>query len=183
MPCEHDRILAVSRTLLLLRHAKSSWNDPAVADHDRPLAPRGDRAARLVAEHLRSEGVHPALVLCSSARRTRDTLELIRPALAADADVRIEPDLYGADPDEILDLVRTVDESVPSVLVIGHNPGLEDLAFHLAGDGDEAALDELRTKFPTAALARFDLGPSTWADLGAGAAYLTSLVVPRDLES
>jgi phosphohistidine phosphatase len=172
----------VSRTLLLLRHAKSSWDDSSVRDHDRPLAPRGDRAARLVAEHLRSEGLRPALVLCSSARRTRDTLELLGPAIDPDADVRIEPDLYGADAGEILDLIRTVDEAVPSVLVIGHNPGLEDLASDLAGDGEEAALDELRTKFPTAALARFDLGRSTWADLGAGAAYLTSLVLPRDLE-
>jgi phosphohistidine phosphatase len=168
------------RTLLLLRHAKSSWADPTVPDHDRRLAPRGVLAAGRVAAHLASEGIHPALVLCSSARRARETLEAIRPALGEDADVRVEGELYGADADDLLRRINAVDAHIRSMMVIGHNPGLEDLALDLAGDGTEAALTRLRRKLPTGALATLDV-PSSWARLSAGGACLTSLVLPRDL--
>jgi phosphohistidine phosphatase len=167
--------------LLLLRHAKSSWADPALADHDRPLAPRGTRAAERIAGHLRSEGIRPALLLCSSARRARDTLEALRPALGESPDVRIDEGLYGADATEILERLRTVDPDVASVLVVGHNPGLHDLAVGLAGDGDESALAQLRTKFPTGAMATLDLGASSWAQLAPGQAYLARVVLPRQL--
>ena len=124
------------KTLLLLRHAKSSWADPTVADHDRPLAPRGVRAAHQIESHLRREGIRPALVLCSSAGRAQETLSAVRPALGDSADVRIESDLYGADAATILQRLRSVDPTVASVMIIGHNPGLELLAVDLAGDGD-----------------------------------------------
>jgi phosphohistidine phosphatase len=168
------------KTLLLLRHAKSSWADPVVPDHERPLAPRGARAAERVAEHLADESIHPALVLCSTARRARETLDALRPVLGESADVRLESDLYGADAGELLERLRAVDPEVASVMVIGHNPGLEDLALELAGSGDEAALAQLRTKFPTGALATLEL-PSGWVELGPGGAALTGLVVPRHL--
>ncbi len=84
------------RTLLLVRHAKSSWTDPTLADHDRPLAPRGRRAVRRLAQHVRSEHVRPALVLCSSARSARDTLEALKPAFTHHPDVVVDDDLYGA---------------------------------------------------------------------------------------
>ncbi|HZA75106.1 MAG TPA: histidine phosphatase family protein [Acidimicrobiales bacterium] len=168
------------RTLLLLRHAKSSWADPTVPDHDRPLAPRGARAAGRIAVHLRAEGIRPALVLCSSARRAQETLDALRPAFGETTDVRIENELYGADADEIFQRLCAVDGPVRSVMVVGHNPGLEDLATALAGDGDETALLQLHTKFPTGALATLDLR-SGWARLRQSEAYLTSLVVPRQL--
>jgi phosphohistidine phosphatase len=170
-----------ARTLLLLRHAKSSWSDSAISDHDRPLAPRGQRAAGLIAAHLRTEEIRPALVLCSSARRTRDTLAALRPALDETTDVRIEERLYGAGVTAIVALLRTVDPAVPSVMVIGHNPGLEDLALALAGDGNEAALSQLRTKFPTGALATLELRSSAWPQLAFGDAFLRSVVLPREL--
>ena len=167
-------------TLHLLRHAKSSWDDAAIRDHDRPLAPRGARAARKIADHLASASVDPALVLCSSARRTVETLEALRPAISETAAVSIEPGLYGADASEILELLRTVDPQTREVLVIAHNPGLQDLAIDLAGEEDAGLVNALRTKFPTGALATFDV-PGAWADLGPGHAHLTHFVTPREL--
>lgn len=169
------------RTLLLLRHAKSSWADPLVSDHDRPLAPRGEHAAQRIAAHLRTAGIRPELVLCSSARRTRDTLDALRPVLDATSEIRIEDDLYGADAREMIDRLRTLDPTVSSAMIIGHNPGLQELALALAGDGVESAARQLRAKFPTCALATLDLSGSDWAGLREGQANLTSLVLPRQL--
>ena len=122
------------KSLLLLRHAKSSWDEPGLADRDRPLAPRGRRAAKALAGHLGQEGVQPALVLCSSARRARETLERIAPALG-EADVTIEDGLYGATEDDLLERLRAVPDSVPSAMLIGHNPAIQALALCLAGSG------------------------------------------------
>jgi phosphohistidine phosphatase len=170
------------RTLLLLRHAKSSWDDPALDDHARPLTPRGVRAARRIAEYLQDQHIRPELVLCSSARRTEQTLEELQPALEDAMEVQIADELYGASSNAILRRLRTIDVvAVSSVLVVGHNPGLEDLASDLAGDGDPSALAQLRAKFPTAALAILDLGSTEWAGLSSGAGYLTALVLPREL--
>jgi len=168
------------RHLYLLRHAKSTWDEPVASDHDRSLAPRGRRAARLVADHLRDAAISPALVLCSSARRTQETLELIRPALGPSAVVLIEQGLYGASAGELLGRVHEVEVSVPSVMVIAHNPGLEDLATALAGAGAGAASARMAVKFPTAALAVLTV-PTAWRDLAPGAATLADFVVPRDL--
>ena len=169
------------RTLFLLRHAKSSWADPAVPDHDRPLDPSGVRAARRMADHVISRGDRPALVLCSSARRAVDTLEALRPALGDSARIQVEDDLYGADGREILDQLRKVQDQIGSVMVVGHNPALHDLAIELAGNGEESAMSQLRTKFPPGALATLDLGKSGWSQLGPGRAYLARMVLPKQL--
>ena len=168
------------RQLYLLRHAKSSWGDPANDDHDRPLAPRGRRAAHLVGDHVRAAGIAVELVLCSSARRTQETLELIAPALGPAAVVLVEPGLYGASARELLHRVQNVPDATRSVMVIGHNPGLEDLAATLAGADGADGLDRMAAKFPTAALATLTV-PTAWADLAPGGATLTAYVVPRDL--
>ncbi len=165
--------------MFLLRHAKSSWADPALADHDRPLAPRGRRAAKRIADYVRSEGVRPALVLCSSARRARETLTELNEALGDQAEVLVTDDLYGADAGEILHRLGEVDQNIASVMIVGHNPGLHDLALELTGDGAAAAISQLHTKFPTGALATLHVGPIRWGELGAGQAYLASLVLPR----
>jgi phosphohistidine phosphatase len=163
-----------------LRHAKSSWNNAHLADHDRPLAPRGRRAADVMARHLAGVASPPALVLCSTALRARDTLEPLRDGLQPGTDVRIEGDLYGASAVELLARLRTVDEDTGAVLVVGHNPGLEDLARKLAGAGDAALLARLEAKFPTGALATVAFaGP--WKDLGSGPTKLEAYVVPADL--
>lgn len=165
------------KRLLLLRHAKSSWDDPALPDHERPLAPRGHRAAERMAEHLRASVPNADLVLCSSALRTRETLERMSSAFG-EPEVVVEDELYGASDDELLERLHAVAEPTKTVALIGHNPGVGDLASALAGSGDD--LDRLRSKFPTGALAvlAFD-GP--WTRLAPGGAVLTSFVTPKDL--
>jgi phosphohistidine phosphatase len=165
------------RTLYLLRHAKSSWDDPGLADHERPLAPRGRRDGERVAEYLGREEIEPELVLCSSAARAQETLELVRPALGSST-VVVEDELYAASSDRLLARIRLVPEEVASVMVIGHNPGLEELALGLASTGDE--LGRLEEKFPTAALATLVLSPA-WAALAPGDATLAAYVVPKQL--
>lgn len=169
------------RTLHLLRHAKSSWTDPGLGDHERPLAPRGRRAAMRVAHYANSHGIRPDLVLSSSALRARETLELLMPALGPGAEVRFDDDLYGANADELLGRVRAVNDRITSLLLVGHNPGLQDLATSLAGDGEPLAKELLRAKFPTGVLAILDLGSTTWARLTPGGAYLVRLVLPSEL--
>ena len=168
-------------TLFLLRHAKSSWEDPYLADYDRPLAPRGEKAARRMAEHFRDEQTHPALVLCSPARRAADTFAMVRTGMDDDVEVRVEDNLYGAAAGDVLQRLRRVDIDVPSVMVVGHNPTLHDLANALAGDGEHTAMENLRLNFPTCALAVLDLGSTSWAELGRGDAYLSQFVLPRQL--
>jgi phosphohistidine phosphatase len=135
-----------------------------------------------MAEHLRSNRLRPALVLCSTALRTRQTLDLLQGTLGPHVDVRMEDELYGADADELLVRLHRVDEGVESVMLIGHNPGLQDLAIELTGDGEQAAIAQLEQKFPTCALATLDVGRIGWDELGRGQAYLADVVLPRHLE-
>jgi phosphohistidine phosphatase len=166
------------KTLYVLRHAKSSWQDEGLPDHERPLAGRGRKAAKRLAGYMRSEAVAPALVLCSSAARTRETLERVRPGLYGDPVVEVEDELYGAGERTLLARLRRVPDSIPSVMLIGHNPGLEDLVVSLAGDGDR--LRDVRAKFPTGALATLEWD-GRWDVLAPGAARLTAFVTPREL--
>jgi phosphohistidine phosphatase len=164
------------RTLYLLRHAKSSWDEPALPDFERPLAPRGRRDARLMAKHLRRLETAPELVLCSSAVRTRETLELLRPDLSDDY-VQLEDQLYGASSETLLHRLRAVPDEIGSVLLIGHNPGLQELALELARNGRER--EQLEAKFPTAALAT--LVVPSWSGLNPGSADLLAFVRPKQL--
>ena len=167
-------------SLYLLRHAKSSWSDPTLPDRERPLAPRGRRDAKRIAEHLLRLGIAPELVLCSTSRRTRETLELIRPALADSATVRLEAELYAASAGTLLERLHGVPEDVASAMLIGHNPGLQDLALLLASAG--SGLERLEAKFPTAALATLALPAATWSRLARADALLDAYVVPRELD-
>jgi phosphohistidine phosphatase len=167
--------------LFVLRHAKSSWDNSYLADHDRPLAPRGRRAADALAEHVATIGPAPTLVLCSTARRAQDTLAPVRERLPDRTDVLVEPDLYGATAPEILARLRQVPEETSDVLLVGHNPGLEDLVRGLGRDGDPALIGRVRSKFPTGALATLAFDGS-WTDLGSEPATLEAFVVPGDLQ-
>ena len=167
------------KRIYLLRHAKSSWKDPALGDHDRPLAPRGRRAAKAIGRHMREQRIDPELVLCSTARRARETLERIEPALGTRA-VRVEPELYAATATALLARLRQVPDSVGSVLLIGHNPGLQQLAVDLARPGP--ARRELDATYPTAALATLAFAGPGWRDLRRGEVELVELIRPRDLE-
>ncbi|HEY7004807.1 MAG TPA: histidine phosphatase family protein [Gaiellaceae bacterium] len=163
--------------LYLLRHAKSSWADASLSDHDRPLAPRGRRDASRIAKHLPRLGCEPNLVLCSSALRTRETFELVEPALGK-ASVLFEEALYGATADDLLACINVVPDAVDSLMLIGHNPGLQELALDLASSGDD--LGRLESKFPTAAVATLALA-KTWSHVGPGDAVLADYVVPKQL--
>jgi phosphohistidine phosphatase len=164
----------------LLRHAKSSWDDPDLPDRLRPLAPRGVRAAGAMARHLRAAAVAPDLVLCSPARRAVQTWEGVAPGAPLDTAVEIDEAIYHADADELFARLRDVRSRIRSVLLVGHNPGLQDLAVDLVGSGDVGLRERLLTKFPTGALATIDVR-GDWHDLTWGAASLLAFVVPREL--
>ena len=175
------------KRLYLLRHAKSSWDPPNLEDHDRPLAPRGERAATAMGAVLEGLSPRPALVLCSTAVRARQTYDLARHGLAdipASA-VLVEPDLYTFEAPALRRRLQRLNDAVPSVLVIGHNPALEDLARDLTRGDDGSARKHLRRKFPTAALAALDLDVSRWADLAPGGerGRVIEFIRPTDLES
>ena len=168
-------------TLHLLRHVKSSWADDEMDDFDRPLAPRGERAGGVIAAYLKQNGINPDLILCSAARRTRDTLSAIRSGLPKGVKVEVTRALYEVGPDRVLELVHEVDPQVQILMLVGHNPGLEGLALHLAGKGsDKDARAALERKFPTGAFASMDFD-CAWSDLTAGTARLTRLVTPKEL--
>ena len=165
-------------TLRLLRHAKSSWDDDSLADHERPLSPRGVRDAKRIGKHLGTLPAPPDLVLCSSAVRTRQTLDLIKSSLGGTA-VHVEEGLYGASAGELLDRLRGLPEAARSALVIGHNPGIQDLTLDLAAPGP--LLDAVSVKFPTCGLATLALGDRTWSSVSQGGAELVGFTIPRDL--
>ena len=168
------------KTLYLLRHAKSSWADPELADHDRPLSPRGRNAAQAMAAVLARARPLPTVILCSSALRALQTLQPILAALDPPAELRVDERLYGADVPDLLGLLRELPEDRAAALVVGHNPGLQDLAVELAAEGRAEDLRRLREKFPTGALAILGSG-GPWSELGAGRAYLEGLIFPREL--
>ncbi|MEZ5100944.1 MAG: histidine phosphatase family protein [Thermoleophilia bacterium] len=168
------------RTLLLLRHAKSSWDDPTFDDHERPLSPRGRRAAAALARHVERAGLAPDLVLCSSARRARQTLGLLLDGLAGEATILVEDGLYAAEAAELLERLREVDDADATVLVIGHNPGIQELAVYLAATG--APLPRVAERLVTGALAELELAVDHWTELAEGCGHLASLVLPRELD-
>ena len=166
--------------LILLRHAKSSWKDTSLPDDERPLAGRGRRALHLVAKYLRGTGLTVDLMLCSPSRRTRQTLDGVRAGLRGQPEVRFVREIYEATADDLLEILHQVEDRYRTVLLIGHNPGFEDLADGLVSSGDDEALARLREGFPTAALAALSCD-SDWSNLTWGTARLDSYVRPRDL--
>jgi len=176
------------RQLLLLRHAKSSWDDPLLSDHARPLNARGRRAASAMADALRDLGLTPDIVLVSSARRTLQTLEAILPL---ETSPLIEPmdDLYLAPWTKLLEVLRGMPETARSVMLIGHNPGLHELAMALVGAAGMArsgvsttgrAALRLADGFPTGALAEFALA-TPWSGLTEAGGRLVRFLPPADL--
>jgi phosphohistidine phosphatase len=173
--------------LFLLRHAKS---DQAAGKHmddfDRPLNARGRSAAPRMGDHMKSKNYVPQLILCSSAARTQETLDLIKPSLSPAPKIKTAKALYLADWTAILKLVREVPRNTDSALVIGHNPGLERLAVALAlnpaNAAERARAERMVAKFPTAALAVFDFDAVDWASIKPGTGRLVDFVRPKDLE-
>ena len=170
------------KTLLLLRHAKSSWDDPSLVDFDRPLSSRGLKAAPRMGEYLREEGFLPEIVLCSASRRTRQTWDLVKAQLHTDPEVRFQRSLYLADPAQLLMEIHVQMRSADTILMIGHNPGTQTLARRLAGQGDEEQLLAMSRKFPTAALAVLTCPADDWSAVTRGSCTLERFIRPRDLD-
>jgi phosphohistidine phosphatase len=161
-------------TLTLIRHAKSSWDDPAATDHARKLNARGRAAAPLIGRWLQDQGHRPGLILCSDAMRTRETLALILPALSPAPQVRYLPELYHADPADMLDLIRT--ETNPNLALIGHNPGIGALAAMLV----QSPPDHPRfADYPTAATTVIRFDAKNWQEIGRG--NCAAFTIPADL--
>lgn len=168
------------RWLYLLRHAKSSWDAPELADIDRPLAGRGRRDAEAIATYLRDQEIVPALILCSPARRARQTLKPLKQRLSGSR-VVIEDALYAASADRLLRRVREIEDEVPSALLIAHEPGIRQLALLLAPKGAGKALARVQEKFPTGAVAALAFSSEPWNALAPGDAELRWFVRPKEL--
>ena len=168
-------------TLSLLRHAKSSWEDGSLEDFERPLAKRGESAAPRMGAFMAERGLAPQLVLCSTAARARQTLDLVLPHLAGDPSVVYEDRLYLAAPSVLLARLRKVDGNISHVMIVGHDPGMHGLAVALAGAGEPSMLQALAAKFPTAGLAVIRFKARSWAKVGRGAGRLELFTTPKML--
>lgn len=169
------------RKLLLLRHAKSSWDDVALADFDRPLNGRGRKDAKRLGKFMAGHGLRPALALVSAALRTRSTWELMEPRMEG-VPVSFEPDLYEASARTLTNRLRRVDDHIASVLLIGHNPGIGRLAEDLVGHhGAPELLERLAEKYPTGTLTEIELDIAHWGEVEDGRGRLISFTRPRDL--
>ena len=168
-------------TLSLLRHAKSSWSNPALPDRERPLATRGVTDAPLMGKAMAERGIDPELVLCSSARRTRDTLDLVLPQLRVEPKVVYVDALYHASPEEMLELLHGIEPGANRVMLVGHNPEIQAFALDLVGSGPKHFRDRLRTKYPTAGLAVINFVSGLWKSVTVNSGTLNLFLSPRDL--
>jgi phosphohistidine phosphatase len=170
-------------TLSLLRHAKSSWKNPTLPDRERPLATRGVTDAPLMGKAMAERGIDPELVLCSSARRTRDTLALVLPELKVEPKVVYEDALYHASPQAILEMLRGIQPGANRVMLVGHNPEIQSFALDLVGSGPKHFRDRLREKFSTAGLAVINFPSGLWTSVEVNSGTLNLFLSPKDLRS
>ena len=169
------------RQLLLLRHAKAVTGEPGMTDFARPLADRGRKAAARMGRYLAEQNLAPDLVLCSPARRTRETWEIAAPALPP-ATTRFVDDLYDfGDGETLLAVIRRDGGGASRILLVGHNPAIQSLALLLSGKPETSLKRQMAEKYPTAGLALLDFATGDWASMAAGSARLTAFVRPRDL--
>jgi len=171
----------VSKTLLLLRHAKSSWDAPAHSDFERPLNRRGERSAAVIGIMMKQEKIVPDLILCSSARRTLQTRDIIRPYFPRNCPVEETSRIYEASVKEIFSVLSEIPDNVQKPLLIGHNPGLAQLTLSLCGAAGGEDMRRVLEKFPTGALATIELPIDTWNDIAPGMGRLRHFVTPKDL--
>lgn len=171
------------KTLSLLRHAKSGWDDSVERDFDRPLNAKGGRAATCIGAWLRQQGLHFDHVIASPALRVQQTLAAIEQGYGAPLAAVPEPRIYLASAATLFELLRDVAETHGHLLLVGHNPGLEDLLL-LATEGDGSALRaEAEVKYPTASYARIELPVKRWSEAAEGmAGRLRAFIRPRDLD-
>ncbi len=171
------------KKLTLLRHAKSGWDDPVARDFDRPLNGRGQRAARRIGEYLRAEKIHFDHVVASPAIRVVETIEHMADGTGETIAPAWDKRVYLASAVSLLDVVQEADDRYDSLLLVGHNPGLEDLVLMLVPDSaTDAARDQIEEKFPTAAIAEISFPVDRWEDVRPNGGSLSLFVRPRDLD-
>jgi phosphohistidine phosphatase len=171
------------KRLGLLRHAKSSWEDTDLRDFDRGLNARGRKGAALMGKHIGRHGVAWDMLLASPAQRVRQTLDSALPASGQDLPVIWDERLYLANVPTMLDVLRHVEGNPASVLLVGHNPGLQEMLFELIPDAaQDRTFDEAVRKFPTAAYAVIELDIDNWADIDRGSGRMVHFARPRDLD-
>ena len=168
------------KTLVLMRHAKSAWENAELPDSERPLSPRGQKAAPLMGKKLKTAGYRPDVVLCSTAKRARETLDLMADSLPKKARIEHVKALYMAVPREMVDLVAKVPDSAETVMLVGHNPGMGSLAGWLAGEGDSETLSKIRRKVPTAGIAVITFDVAHWSEVVGESGTLAAFLRPRD---
>lgn len=171
------------RRLMLLRHAKSDWSSQGLRDHDRGLSARGREAAPRMGAYMARHALLPDLILASTATRVAETLDHLLPAFRQAPRILHDERLYEAGANALLEAVKETPPTVHSLLLVGHNPGLAELAGLLIASGDVEARQQLIEKFPTAALAVIDFALDDWARLHPRAGRLDRFVVPRALET
>lgn len=169
------------KTVYLFRHAKSSWTDETLDDFDRPLAKRGRRAAEAMAHYVAKKAMTPQQILCSPAKRTRQTLECLQEIIDASVPTRFEKQIYMASAATLLRRLRRASDDLESVMLVGHNPGLEQLAGMLAHGGDLAAHRLVANGFTAGALAVIEADVEHWAELRQGCGRLKAFIRPKDL--
>ena len=174
------------KTLGLFRHAKSDWNDARLRDFDRPLNARGRKGAAVMGRHIHDFGQHWDRVLASPAVRSAETIEIAAAAGFGGAEslpINWDRRIYLASSATLIDLLAEADEGLGAILMVGHNPGIEDLIFDLVPDNGASPLrDAVEAKFPTATLAVMQLDIASWAAIAEGCARLVHLMRPRDLD-
>lgn len=166
----------MTKRLILTRHAKSSWDDPLMSDHDRPLNDRGKAAAADLGEWLASRGYVPEQVLCSDALRTRKTWSGIAPALPGTPILDLKPALYHAGPDVMLAVLRHA--TAPVVMMIGHNPGIAEFAHRIVA---RAPINPEFQRYPTGATLVVDFAADSWEDVNWGMGSVDDFIVPREI--
>jgi phosphohistidine phosphatase len=170
------------KRLTILRHAKSSSDHLGVDDLDRPLNERGWKDAPRLGKELQQRGIRFDLVLASTAARVRETLDGLSEHFEFKAEIRFEPRLYLASEDTLLEVVRALSESVRAPLLVGHNPGLQQLLVDLAASDSEGRRERVAGEFSTAALAVVDLPAQRWAEVEPGTGNIVELIVPKELD-
>ncbi len=170
------------RTLILFRHAKSSWDFPELEDFDRPLNARGQKAAPRMAAWLADNDLISGYVICSAARRTRETLDLALPLWKPAPTIDYAEAVYHANPETLLAITRDAPDAARNVMIVGHNPGLEAFATRMIGSGDKKARLALASKFPTAAAAVMTFETASWAKIEPGSGHLAHFITPRQID-
>lgn len=173
--------MASSKTVYILRHAKAETGSATLDDHERGINQQGLDACVVIGKYMASESIIPDLVLCSTAKRAKTTWALVRETSKNTSKQEFTDMLYLASANEVVKQLMCLPESISSVMVVGHNPGLHQLSLNLAKKADDATLDRLMLKFPTCALATIDLGETSWEEMARAHGSLKAFVTPRFL--